>query len=65
MSLNRCRSLKVRLVWPNAFCMRRVTMANLKREKQRSPLHRMNLGKQTFLRVLSLQVIPVSHLVSK
>ena len=40
-------------------------MAKLKQEKQHSLLHRMNLGIRTFLRVLSLQVIPASLLASK
>ncbi len=40
-------------------------MANLKREKQHSPLHRTSLEMHTFQQVLSLQVNPANHLASK
>ena len=40
-------------------------MANLKPEKQRSPLHRTNLGTRISLRVLSLPVNPANPLALK
>ena len=40
-------------------------MANLKPEKQHSPLHHTNLGMQTFQRALSPQVSPANPLASK
>lgn len=65
MSLNRYRSLKVHSACPGAYCMSLETMANLKREKQRSHLHRTNLGMVTFLLGLSPQVNRPNLLVLK
>ncbi len=65
MLLNHWHFLNVHSVCHAAFCMSRVTMVNLKPEKQHSPLHRSNLGMRTFLRALSPQVNPANPLASK